>query len=155
MWVWAKNSWTVGSQIVEKSKKNFRVEPSFRFLHYCLTVCFIFISSKYIPTSTTNDQSTIESSGMNFPEYTKSVSRDFAPIFSIVLILFSLILLGFISTLYNHRLFQKNNNTGRHHMNSIYSQLTSANEFDWNKNHSVFLYIFYYPWFSFKTNIFP
>jgi hypothetical protein len=47
-----------------------------------------------------------------------------------VVILFSLILLGFISTLYNHRLFQKNNNPGRHHMNSVYSQLTSANEFD-------------------------
>ncbi len=99
-------------------------------LFSCLTICFIFISSEYIQTSKINDQSTNESSGMNFPEYTKSVGRDFAPIFSIVVILFSLILLGFISTLYNHRLFQKNNNPGRHHMNSVYSQLTSANEFD-------------------------
>ncbi len=61
----------------------------------------------------------------------KSIGRDFAPIFFILAILFALILLGFISTIYNRRdsIFRRSH---RRHTNSVYSQLTSANEFDLN-----------------------
>jgi hypothetical protein len=67
--------------------------------------------------------STDDSSG----EDPKSIGRDFAPIFFVLGIIFALILLGVISTLYNHRLSQKNNNRNN---NTVYSQLTTANEFD-------------------------
>jgi hypothetical protein len=102
---------------------------------------FIFISRELIEISTnpsgisSDDPSKIQSSDLNSQEYTKSIGRDFAPIFFILAILFALILLGFISTLYNHRLFRKNNDifhTGRRNNNSVYSQLTSTNEFDLN-----------------------
>ncbi|CAF4243803.1 unnamed protein product, partial [Rotaria sp. Silwood2] len=61
----------------------------------------------------------------------KSVGRDFAPMFIILTILFILILLGLISTIYNQRdlLFRRSH---RRNTDSIYSQLTSANEFDLN-----------------------
>ncbi|CAF1125765.1 unnamed protein product [Rotaria sp. Silwood1] len=62
---------------------------------------------------------------------TRSIGRDFAPIFLILTIIFILILLGLISTIYNQRdlIFRR---THRHNTDSIYSQLTSANEFDLN-----------------------
>jgi hypothetical protein len=49
--------------------------------------------------------------------------------FYILAIIFALILLGFISTIYNHRgaLFRRSQ---RRNTNSVYSQLTSANEFN-------------------------
>ncbi|CAF1131269.1 unnamed protein product [Rotaria sordida] len=61
----------------------------------------------------------------------KSIGRDFAPIFLILIILFILIFLGLISTIYNHRdlIFR---HSYRRNTNSVYSQLTSANEFDLN-----------------------
>ena len=73
--------------------------------------------------TSTDDSITIVSS----EEYSKSIGRDFAPIFFVLGIIFVLILLGTISTLYNHRLSQKNNNRTN---NTIYSQLTTANDFD-------------------------
>jgi hypothetical protein len=84
---------------------------------------------------TMDDESTGDSPEPTAPDSTKSIGRDFAPIFFILAILFALVLLGFISTLYNHRLYQKNTNpstSGRRNHNSVYSQLTSANEFDLN-----------------------
>ncbi|CAF1026064.1 unnamed protein product [Rotaria sordida] len=71
--------------------------------------------------------------------YTKSIVRDFAPIFFILATIFALILLGLINILHNHYLFQKNNNnnnnrfhTGRRNHNAVYSQLITTNEFDLN-----------------------
>ncbi|CAF3088507.1 unnamed protein product [Rotaria socialis] len=62
---------------------------------------------------------------------TGSIGRDFAPLFLILTIAFLLILLGVISTVYNHRntIFR---HVPRRNPNSVYSQLTSANEFDLN-----------------------
>lgn len=61
----------------------------------------------------------------------KSIGRDFAPLFFILAILFAFILLGFLSVIHNRRgmLFGRSN---RRPTNSVYSQLTSANEFDLN-----------------------
>jgi len=72
----------------------------------------------------TDDQSEFDSQ-----DNTKSIGRDFAPIFFILSIFFALILLGFITTIYDRRglLFRQ---SGRRNTNSVYSQLTSANEFD-------------------------
>ncbi|CAF4566799.1 unnamed protein product, partial [Rotaria magnacalcarata] len=62
---------------------------------------------------------------------TGSIGRDFAPLFLILTIVFLLLLLGAISTVYNHRntIFR---HAPRRNPNSVYSQLTSANEFDLN-----------------------
>ena len=90
-----------------------------------------FSSEMIVPLTTT----TIESSNTNGLESSKSITRDFAPIFFLLAVLFALILLGFISTLYNHRLYQKNNILSfqaRRNPNSVYSQLSSADEFDLN-----------------------
>lgn len=76
----------------------------------------------------TDDLPNNETSVINVQESTKSIGRDFAPIFFILATIFALILLGSISTLYNHRFYQKNNN--RRNNNSVYSPLTSPNEFD-------------------------
>ncbi len=78
-----------------------------------------------------DDQSTtpiISSDGQSQNDI-KSIGRDFAPMFYILAIIFALILLGFISTIYNHRgaLFRRSQ---RRNTNSVYSQLTSANEFN-------------------------
>lgn len=65
---------------------------------------------------------------------TRSIARDFAPIFFILATLFALVLLGLISTLCNQRMYRRNQrqySPGRHHnLDSVYSPLTSANEFD-------------------------
>ncbi|CAF0718155.1 unnamed protein product [Adineta steineri] len=76
--------------------------------------------------SVSDDQSENDSTDIK-----KSVGRDFAPIFFILTIIFSLIILGFISTIYNHRgsIFRRSH---RRTPNSVYSQLTSANDFDLN-----------------------
>ena len=62
----------------------------------------------------------------------KSISRDFAPIFFILVILCTLILLGSITTIYNNRasIFRLSHN--RRHTNSDYYKLTPANDFDLN-----------------------
>lgn len=62
---------------------------------------------------------------------TRCIGRDFAPMFFVLAIFFALILLGFVSTLCNRRdaLFR---GIQRRNTNSVYSQLTSANEFDLN-----------------------
>jgi hypothetical protein len=108
----------------------------FKILNSSLILLFFSKNIKISTSVTTNDdQSFTDSSDFNSQESPKSIGRDFAPIFFILAILFALILLGFITTLYNHRLYQKNNNTsqtGRRNNNSVYSQLTSENEFDLN-----------------------
>ncbi|UJR15370.1 hypothetical protein I4U23_002318 [Adineta vaga] len=63
-------------------------------------------------------------------EYTKSIGRDFAPIFFILIILFTFILLGFISILYNHRILSMGLNQRRQNINPVYSQLTLISEFN-------------------------
>lgn len=91
-------------------------------------ICIYLVFSGIL-ISSMDSLSTNEISNINIQESTKSIGRDFAPIFFILATFFALILLGFISTLYNHRFYQKNNNR-RNNNNSIYSPLTSANEFD-------------------------
>lgn len=78
-------------------------------------------------TAVSNDATSPADSG----EDVKSVSRDFAPIFFILVILSILVLLGLISTFYNRRgsLFR---HPRRRNTNLIYSPLTSANDFDLN-----------------------
>ncbi|CAF3855672.1 unnamed protein product [Rotaria sp. Silwood1] len=92
-----------------------------------------------IPTipSINKESTKTESSDLNFQTDTNSVGRDFAPIFFILAIIFVLILLGFINILHNHYLYPRNNNnnlfhSGRRNNNSVYSQLTSTNDFDLN-----------------------
>ena len=95
------------------------------------------MSSEIIRASSISkdDLSLTEPSSFNLRVSTKSIGRDFAPLFFILSILFALILLAFISTFYNHRIYRKSTNVsqnGRHTNNSVYSQLTSENEFDLN-----------------------
>ncbi|UJR31253.1 hypothetical protein I4U23_018755 [Adineta vaga] len=61
----------------------------------------------------------------------KSIGRDYAPLFFILAILFAFLLLGFLSALHNRRgtIFHR---SPRRNLNSVYSQLTSANDFDLN-----------------------
>jgi hypothetical protein len=93
-------------------------------------------------TLSSDDQSSssIDSAGiqsqLDSQENIKSIGRDFAPIFFILSILFLLLLLGFVTTIHNRRLFKSNGSifrqSHRRNTNSIYTQLTSANEFDLN-----------------------
>jgi hypothetical protein len=90
-------------------------------------------------TISTDDQSMLVStsispevqSALDDQDNRKSIGRDFAPIFFILAILFALLLLAFINTVYTHRnrIFR---HSPRRNTNSVYSQLTSANEFDLN-----------------------
>ncbi|CAF1003222.1 unnamed protein product [Rotaria sordida] len=64
----------------------------------------------------------------NDQKSTKSIGRDFAPIFYVVGIVFILILLVFIGILYNQYVARKKNN-GQHN-EPVYSPLLMANEFD-------------------------
>lgn len=61
----------------------------------------------------------------------KSVGRDYAPLFFILAIFFALVLLGFIGT-FHKRFAALVRRPARRTTNSVYSQLTSADEFDLN-----------------------
>jgi hypothetical protein len=82
-------------------------------------------------SSTTAIASDVQSQLDSSQDDSKSVVRNFAPIFFLLTIVFSLLLLALINTIYNHRntLFR---HSPRRNINSVYSQLTSANEFDLN-----------------------
>ncbi|CAM4740124.1 unnamed protein product [Rotaria magnacalcarata] len=84
-------------------------------------------TEKSIDYNNNNDNDTDNNSSND----TGSIGRDFAPLFLILTIVFLLLLLGAISTVYNHRntIFR---HAPRRNPNSVYSQLTSANEFDLN-----------------------
>lgn len=79
-------------------------------------------------TDTTDGNSTYD---FENPDSTSSIGRDYAPMFIFLIMLAFLCFLGITITAYNRR-SGPFRHRGRRTANSVYSQLTAANEFDLN-----------------------
>jgi hypothetical protein len=101
------------------------------------TKCFAFyFHSSYIDESIDDDltfSSTDDKS--NDQEPNRSIRRDYAPVFFIMGLVFALILLVLVNILYKqHQIRERNNRSHRERQNNdtIYSPISSANEFELN-----------------------
>lgn len=88
-----------------------------------------------IDFSTTMDSPSVDDVTENIPkESTRSIARDYAPIFFVLATFSALLLLGLITSCYNYRMYQRieqrRSSSGRYNHDTVYSPLTSVNEFD-------------------------